>query len=93
MRCWYILSDLQDQFSLVHFLDMTVIMILGFMGMAYSFYPYVVPKQTTINQTASAPANLQIILVGMCFVLPVIIGYLIFAYRVFGGKATELHYD
>ncbi|MEL7430277.1 MAG: cytochrome bd ubiquinol oxidase, subunit II, partial [Pseudomonadota bacterium] len=27
------------------------------------------------------------------FVLPVIIGYSIFAYRVFGGKATELRYD
>lgn len=87
------LPDRNDRFSLVPFMAMTAIMVLGFMGMAYSFYPYVVPEKTTIYQAASAPESLMIILVGTCFVLPVIIGYSIFAYRVFGGKATELRYD
>lgn len=82
-----------DRFSLAPFVAMTAIMLLGFMGMAYSFYPYVVPEQTTIYQAASAPESLFIILVGTCFVLPVIIGYSIFAYKVFGGKATDLRYD
>lgn len=87
------LPDRNDRFSLVPFIAMTGIMLLGFMGMAYSFYPYVVPDKTTIYEAASAPESLMIILVGTCFVLPVIIGYSIFAYRVFGGKATELRYD
>lgn len=82
-----------DRFSLAPFVAMTAIMLLGFMGMAYSFYPYVVPEQTTIYQAASAPESLFIILVGTCFVLPIIIGYSIFAYKVFGGKATDLRYD
>ena len=34
----------------------------------------------------------MIILVGTLFTLPVIIGYTIFAYRVFGGKARLLTY-
>ena len=87
------LPDRNDRFSLVPFAAMSFIMVLGFMGMAYSFYPYVVPEQMTIYEAASAPESLMIILIGTCFVLPVIVGYSIFAYRVFGGKATELRYD
>ena len=34
----------------------------------------------------------MIIFVGAIVVLPVIIGYSVFAYRVFGGKATRLEY-
>ena len=69
------------------------IFVLGFAGMAYSFYPYVVPEKLTIYEAAAAPESLMIILVGGLFVLPVIIGYSIFAYTVFGGKAGELRYD
>jgi cytochrome d ubiquinol oxidase subunit II len=34
----------------------------------------------------------MIILVGTLITLPMIIGYTVFAYRVFGGKAVELTY-
>lgn len=87
------LPDRNDRFSLVPFAGITIIMILGFFGLAYSFYPYVVPDQMTIYDAASAPESLFIILVGTLLVLPVIIGYSIFAYKVFGGKATDLRYD
>ncbi|MEM9972566.1 MAG: cytochrome d ubiquinol oxidase subunit II [Pseudomonadota bacterium] len=66
---------------------------LAFLGMAYSFYPYVVPEQITIYEAASAPESLIIILVGTCFVLPAILGYTALAYVIFRGKATELSYD
>lgn len=87
------LPDKNDRFALVPFIGMTAIMALGFAGLAYSFYPYIVPDKMTIYEAASAPESLFIILVGTCVVLPVIIGYSIFAYRVFGGKATDLRYD
>ena len=87
------LPDENDRFSLFPFVGMVGIMTLGFTGLAYSFYPYIVPEKMTIAEAASAPESLLIILVGTCFVLPVIIGYSIFAYKVFGGKATELRYD
>ncbi|WP_103762928.1 MULTISPECIES: cytochrome d ubiquinol oxidase subunit II [Roseovarius] len=66
---------------------------LGFIGMAYSFYPYVVPERLTIFEAASAPESLMIILVGTLFVLPMIIGYTVLSYVIFRGKATELRYD
>lgn len=65
------------------------IFTLCFMGLAYSFYPYIVPDKITITSAASAPESLMIILVGALVVLPCLIGYTIFAYRVFGGKAGD----
>lgn len=87
------LPDEKDQFSLLPFIGIVAVMGLGFAGLAYSFFPYIVPEKMTIAESAAAPESLFIILLGVCFVLPVIIGYSIFAYRVFGGKATELRYD
>lgn len=82
-----------DRHALKPFIYLTTIFTAGFAGLAYSFYPYVVPDRITIWEAASAPESLAIILVGTAFVLPVIIGYSFFAYRVFGGKAGELRYD
>ena len=66
---------------------------LAFAGMAYSFYPYVVPEQITIYEAAAAPEILFIILIGTLFVLPSILGYTALSYYIFRGKATELRYD
>ncbi|MEM7694487.1 MAG: cytochrome d ubiquinol oxidase subunit II [Pseudomonadota bacterium] len=66
---------------------------LAFLGLAYSFYPYVVPGKLTIYEAASAPESLIIILVGALIVLPVIVAYSILAYTVFRGKARDLTYD
>ena len=70
-----------------------VLWVLAFLGMAYSFYPYVVPDQLTIYDAASAPESLWIILVGTMVVLPTILAYTAVAYAVFRGKATALKYD
>ena len=75
------------------FLGAVSLFVLGFLGLAYSFYPYVVPERLTIWQAASAPESLLIILLGAAVVLPFIIGYTAFSYYVFRGKATELRYD
>ena len=82
-----------DRHSLKPFQIMAAIFATGFAGLAYSFYPYVVPERLTIWEAAAAPESLGIILAGTAFVLPVIIGYSFYAYRVFGGKAGDLRYD
>ena len=71
----------------------TSLFALAYLGMAYSFYPYVVPERLTIYEAASAPESLFIIFVGACVVVPVIAGYSVLAYTIFRGKATELRYD
>lgn len=68
-------------------------MVLCFVGLAYSFFPYIVPDRLTIVEAASAPESLVIILVGALVVLPVLLGYTALAYWVFRGKAADdLHY-
>jgi cytochrome d ubiquinol oxidase subunit II len=70
----------------------TLLFAAAFGGLAYSFYPYVVPDRITIYEAASAPESLMIILVGTAIVLPMIVAYSALAYIVFRGKAQELKY-
>jgi cytochrome bd ubiquinol oxidase subunit II len=69
-----------------------LIFVMSFIGLAYSLYPYIVIGRLTIWQAASATASLQFILVGVAITLPAIVGYTVFMYRVFWGRATELTY-
>ncbi|MDG3040920.1 cytochrome d ubiquinol oxidase subunit II [Roseicyclus marinus] len=82
-----------DARSWLPFAVATALFALAYVGMAYSFYPYVVPDRLTIYEAASAPESLFIIFVGACIVVPVIAGYSVLAYTIFRGKATELRYD
>lgn len=79
--------------ELAPFLILAAIFTLGFAGLAWSFYPYVVPDRLTIWEASSAPESLAIILGGTAVVLPIILFYSFYAYRVFGGKAGDLTYD
>lgn len=69
------------------------LMILGFGGMAYSFYPWVVPDRLTIWDAASATESLRVMLIGAVIVVPVILAYTLLSYRIFRGKATGIDYD
>lgn len=82
-----------DRQSWHPFAAATALWVMAFGGMAYSFYPYVVPEKITIYEAASAPESLFIILIGTSIVLPTIIGYTLLSYVIFRGKATELRYD
>jgi len=74
------------------FVLLIVVFVLGFLGLAYSIYPFVVIGQLTIWQAASSPAALKVILIGVCISVPAIAGYTVFSYRVFRGKTGELKY-
>ncbi len=67
--------------------------ILAFIGLAYSLFPYLVVDRMTYDEAASSPASLRFILVGVAITLPMIIGYTIYAYRVFWGKTGQLSYE
>jgi len=69
------------------------IVVLAFWGLAYSVFPQLVIDQLDIWQAASSPEALKVILAGAAVVLPTILGYTVFAYRVFWGKAHELTYQ
>jgi cytochrome bd ubiquinol oxidase subunit II len=68
------------------------VFLLGAFGLAYSLYPDVVIDRLTIWQAASATESLAVILIGCAIAVPAIVGYTVFAYRVFWGKARALDY-
>ena len=76
----------------VPFVSLVGVFLMGGIGLAYSLFPYVVMDRLTIWQAASAPKSLAFILVGCAISVPAIVGYTVFAYRVFSGKARALRY-
>jgi cytochrome d ubiquinol oxidase subunit II len=81
-----------DRLAWVPFATAAALFTLGFFGLAYSFFPFVVPDRLTIWEAAASPESLSLILIGTLVVLPVILAYSIFAHWVFRGKAQELSY-
>jgi len=82
-----------DRLSWMPFATAIFIFVLGFTGLVYSFYPYIIPGRLKIVDAAAAPESLFIILIGTGVVLPFLIGYTAVAYYIFRGKATNLSYD
>jgi cytochrome bd ubiquinol oxidase subunit II len=71
------------------FLASIALFLLGFLGLLISNFPYLVPPSLTIWQTAAAPATQVFMLMGTLLLLPIIFGYMIFVYWIFGGKLRE----
>lgn len=96
---WRSLSRLPTRFAQgnqygagVPFASTVGVFLLSFYGLAYSLFPWLVIDKLNIWQAASAPEALLVIFYGVVVVLPVIIGYTVYAYRVFWGKSSQLKY-
>jgi cytochrome d ubiquinol oxidase subunit II len=75
------------------FAGAVAIFVLAFIGLAYSLFPYVVMDRLTIWDAAAHRSALVFLGVGVAIVLPFILGYTIYAYRVFRGKVHRPMYD
>ena len=65
-----------------------VTFLSGYLGLAVSFFPYVVPYALTYEDAASAPNALRLMLVGVAILLPMILGYSAWVYWIFRGKVA-----
>jgi cytochrome d ubiquinol oxidase subunit II len=74
------------------FAGAVTIFVLAFAGLAYSLFPYVVIDRLTIWEAAAHPSALVFMLVGTSIVLPFIVGYTFWSYRIFRGKARTDDY-
>ncbi|MCX2793420.1 cytochrome d ubiquinol oxidase subunit II [Microbulbifer thermotolerans] len=86
------LPKVDDRHCWLPFINVLLVFLMCFTGLAFSFYPEIVPGELNIWQAAAAPESLMFVLVGALIVVPVILIYTIFSYRVFHGKATDLQY-
>jgi cytochrome bd ubiquinol oxidase subunit II len=68
------------------------IYVCAFAGLAYSLFPYLVMDRITIWDAAAHPSSLTFMLTGTVIVLPFLVGYTVFSYRVFRGKVRAGSY-
>jgi cytochrome d ubiquinol oxidase subunit II len=65
------------------------VFLTGYLGIAISMWPYVVPFEVTFRQAAAAPESQSLLLVGTVIMLPVILAYVGYCYYIFRGKASH----
>ncbi|MFK7860816.1 MAG: cytochrome d ubiquinol oxidase subunit II [Granulosicoccus sp.] len=63
-----------------------VLFVLCFIGIAISFFPYMVPPTLTLWDVAAPDESLRFALVGTVVLIPIILIYTAYAYWVFRGK-------
>lgn len=84
--CWY---GLHANREAMPFLSAIALFLLGFLGLAISNVPYMVPPTLTIWDTAAVPESQIFMLIGVLIMLPLILGYTVFVYWTFRGKVRE----
>ena len=61
---------------------------LGFAGLVLGIWPNIVPPSLSIWEAASPPSSQGFVLGGLVVLLPMILGYTAWSYRVFRGKVA-----
>jgi cytochrome d ubiquinol oxidase subunit II len=59
---------------------------LGFVGLVVGMWPNIVPPSMSIWEAASPPSSQGFVLVGAAFLIPAVLAYTVYSYRVFRGK-------
>ena len=80
---------LETERHVAPFLLTVTLFLLGFLGLAISLFPYVVPPNLTIWQAANTVESQLFVLVGYAFAVPITFAYTAYAYYVFRGKVAE----
>ena len=81
--CW---RGLNSEKEATPFFAAVAIFLLGYLGLAVSNLPFMVPPSLTIWDVAAHPSSQLFMLVGTVVLLPVILGYTVFVYWTFRGK-------
>jgi len=61
----------------------------AYIGAGYCVWPYIVPYQITVFQAAADSKSLGFTLVGAAIMIPVLLIYTGYSYRIFRGKVSE----
>lgn len=62
------------------------IFLTGYLGLAVSIFPFLVPFELTVWDTAARDNALGLMLVGAAVMLPIILAYTAYVYSIFWGK-------
>jgi len=82
-------AGLNDHRNSSPFIYSLILFVLCFVGIAISFFPYLVPPSLTIWDVAAPDESLWFALVGTVVLIPIILMYTAYAYWVFRGKVNS----
>lgn len=68
------------------------IFLASLIGLAASFYPFIVPDTVTASAAAADSLTLVFMMVGIGMLIPVMVFYNGYQYLVFRGKVRDIHY-
>lgn len=68
------------------FLLALLLFLLAFVGLVIGIWPYLAPPHLTLWEAASSTSSQRFLLVGVIALLPIILCYTAWSYRVFAGK-------
>jgi cytochrome d ubiquinol oxidase subunit II len=71
------------------YLYSVALFLVGYVGLAISLWPYIVPFQMTPAEAAAADNALALLLWGAAPMLPIILGYTAYVYWLFRAKVTD----
>ena len=71
------------------FISAVALFLLAYVGLVISNVPYLVPPSMTVWQAAAHPSSQLFMLIGVCLLLPLILGYTVFVYWMFRGKVRH----
>jgi cytochrome d ubiquinol oxidase subunit II len=81
--------DLHTDRELRPFILSFGVFLTGYIGIAISMWPYVVPFEINFRQAAAAPESQSLLLVGTVILLPLVLLYTGYCYYIFRGKASH----
>ncbi|MES1964363.1 cytochrome d ubiquinol oxidase subunit II [Psychrobacter sp. AH5] len=84
-------KDLTGEREYRPFLLTVALFLMGYIGVCFAIFPYIVPYQMTIYEAAAADTSLSFMLIGAAIMLPIILSYTAFAYYTFKGKTDHEH--
>lgn len=79
---------LRNRHHITPFLCTLGLFFLSFSGLGITVWPHAVPPGLTLWDVSSPPSSQAFELVGTAILLPVILAYTVYSYRVFRGKVT-----
>jgi cytochrome bd ubiquinol oxidase subunit II len=84
---WYDLRKVHHEYR--PFFYSITIFFMGYLGLALSIFPWLIPYHYTIWDAAAYGPSLSLMLCGVIPLLPLILGYTGYCYYVFRGKSSH----
>lgn len=69
--------------------SLITLFIASYVGLLSSIYPYIIPHKLTYLEASSTASCLLFMLIGALIMLPLLLFYTYYAYRIFRGKVSE----